>query len=183
MAVTTAGEHVPVPLCIRCYEEAFCPEGWSKLLGFHPKTPGRGPWRDTSDACFDGEFQFTILALGARTLPRMRGPILKLRRPVEAILEEAPLCGLCRILCDLDTAGRLTTGRYQNAEVDLQLFFPEKRGSDTWHSFVIQVALTLESKKAKKFTNKKLLAIVRLCSPGSTKVSDIEQGNRTMEIL
>ena len=87
IAETEDGEQVILPLCEKCVHGAFSPESWTKLFGTYPKTPGRGPWEESSDPVFDGEFQFTEYGLGAKRYPHKRGPILRLRLPVAELLE------------------------------------------------------------------------------------------------
>ena len=160
-ATLASGEQILFPLCERCHEESFSSESWKKLFGVHPKTPGRGNYRNISDACFDGEFQYTTVTLGEKDLPPRRGPILRLKIPVKGLMLSSGLCGFCRIVVDLDTNGSMAKGRYKDAQVDMQLFFPTKY-SGTWLPFVMQVTLTLESKKRKIWQNTRLLAFLHL---------------------
>lgn len=127
-----------------------------KLFGVHPKTPGAGA---TSDACFDGEFQYTRVQLGAMDLEPSRGPILRLRVPVVDLLQSSARCGFCQIVVRLDTNGTMAKGRYEEAQVDIQLFKPVKYNG-TWRRWVMQVALTLESEKSRTWQNSRLLALL-----------------------
>lgn len=160
-ATTSSGKEIVIPLCRRCIEEAFSEESWTKLYGVHPNTSVS---TETSNACFDGEFSYIVMGLGGKILPPRRGPILRLHFPVEKILQSSVLCGICKILVGLDTKGDMAKGRYKDAQVDLQLFFPSKL-EGTWLPFVMQITLTLEdSKKRRKWENKKLVGF--LTHPG-----------------
>ena len=156
MFVGTApdGEAIPVLLCLRCYQEAFGKESWTKLLGVHPETSRMD---DSSDACFDGEFSYTIQGLGGTKYPRRRGPILRLNVPVKDLLD-SKLCGFCEFLQNLDTEQHLGTDRYETAQVDLQLFYPNW-ANGTFLPFIIQVSLRLEHAKEQPRVNSAFLAV------------------------
>jgi hypothetical protein len=114
----------PMPLCTRCYTEAFSPSAWTKLQGLHPKTTGR--FGNFSDPVHDGESAYTVIWLYDRkNLPRLRHPILRLRRRVGEVLASAAACALCRVVCDLDGEGLLRSGLYVDTVVDLQLYYAE----------------------------------------------------------
>ena len=149
VVTTTSGIEIFLPLCQRCGEEAFSSESWKKLFGVHPKTPGRGHSPSISNAVFDGESQYATSHLGAQDLPPRRGPILRLRIPVEHLALSSELCGFCQIIVNLDTKHKMIKALHKDAQVDMQLFYPVKY-SGTWLPFVMQVTLTLESGKPKK---------------------------------
>ena len=134
------------------------------MFGVHPDTPGLGNYHQNGNACFDGKFQYTTVNLDQMYLPPERGPILKLRIPVKDLLLSSELCGFCQIVVKLDTNGNMAKRRYDDAQVDMQLFYPAKY-SGTWLLYVMQVTLTLESKRRKKrgvWRNTKLLAFLPL---------------------
>lgn len=148
------GQAILVLLCLRCYHEAFGKESWTKLLGEHPETRRID---DSSDACFDGEFSYAIQSLGSTRDPRSRGPILRLKVPVKDLLD-SKFCGFCKILRDLDTEQHLATDRYETAEVDLQLFYPNW-SNGTFLPFIVQVSLKLERAEEQSRVNSAFLAI------------------------
>ena len=125
-----------------------------KLYGAHPKTCISTP---ISNAYFDGKFTYRVLSgrVGGKLLPRRRGPILRLRTPVEKILQSSALCGICEIVVSLDTKGDMAKGRYKNALVDFQLLFPFKQAG-AWLPFVMQITLTLDDyETGRKWQNKR----------------------------
>lgn len=148
------GEAIPIMLCLRCYQEAFSKESWTKLLGAHPQNARSD---DSSDACFDEEFSYTIQGLGGKKHPRRRGPILRLKIPINDLLDSEP-CSLCQILKDLDTEQHLATDRYERAQADLQLFFPD-RSNGTFLPFIIQVTLRFLCAMERDWENSTLLAV------------------------
>jgi hypothetical protein len=121
----TASGKSPIPLCANCYNEAFRPESWEKLQGLTGNPRRHSP---SSDNIHEGERTFTEIPWGGERLPHRRDPVLRLRRPVKEWTDSAGSCSLCRIVCDLDSGGRLRGGVYTEAVVDLQLFYSELCG-------------------------------------------------------
>ncbi|KAL9624908.1 MAG: hypothetical protein Q9160_000955 [Pyrenula sp. 1 TL-2023] len=153
---TLDGRPIPIALCIRCAEDVFSEEGWSKLLGTHPNTPGTN---ESSDACFDGEFTYSIMALGGKTLPPRRSPISRHRIAVEDLLESVrDDCGFCHLVADLDKEDHLAAGKYEKVILDLQLFAP-KRFSDITIRSVLQASLTLEGEGMPAWKKSRLLTM------------------------
>lgn len=142
-AVNVNGTETPIPLCTKCYAEAFNPEAWTKLQGLHPNTAGRHG--DSSDPVHDGEFAYTLVYLenGVKSLPHQRDPILRLRSRVEDWTASKEFCCLCRVVCDLDDGGRLRGGEYVDAIVDLQLFYAKVQ-SGVRLPWLLSVRLELE---------------------------------------
>jgi len=145
-AVNANGIETPIPLCAKCYAEAFSPEAWTKLQGLHPNTTARhGKF---SDPVHDGEFAYTHVYLSSGdSLPHQRDPILRLRRRVEDWTESKATCCLCRVVCDLDDGdgGLLRGGKYVDAVVDLQLFYAKVQ-SGVRLPWLLSVRLELERK-------------------------------------
>lgn len=172
---TLDGRTIPIALCPRCAQDVFSEVGWSKLLGTHPKTPGT---TESSDACFDGEFIYTVMALGGKTLPARRSPILRLRITVKELLDSVrDDCGFCRLAAGLDAEDVMTFDKYEKAVLDLQLFAP-KIFSDITIRSVIRVTLTLEREGLTKWTNSRLLTM----TPEDCKLLS-QQGNRGTNLL
>lgn len=161
-AVNASGTRTPIPLCAKCYAEAFSPEAWTKLQGLHPNTTSRHG--KSSDPVHDGEFAYTHVYLNnGDSLPHQRDPILRLRRRVEDWTESAGFCCLCRVVCDLDDGGRLGGGEYVDALVDLQLFYAKVQ-SGVRLPWLLSVRLELERKsdvgEERKWQRRTLLAMV-----------------------
>lgn len=117
-----ASGNSPISLCANCYNEAFRPESWEKLQGLTGNNRRHSP---SSDNIHEGEWTFAEVSWGGERLPHRRDPVLRLRRPVKEWTDTARCCSLCRIVCDLDSGGRLRGGVYTEAVVDLQLFYSE----------------------------------------------------------
>ena len=160
----SSGERVLVPLCPRCCEEAFSLDSLEKLFDAPPKIPGGGEYPEISDGCFDGESQYEMIYFHTKNLPPDRGPILRLHVPVKDLMRSSRICGFCRIVVDLGTNFTMAKGRYEEAQVDMQLFFPAKH-SGTWLPHVMQVSLTLESDKWGTWQNSRLLAFIGEAEP------------------
>lgn len=144
-------------LCLRCVKQVFSADSWAKLLGPETDTEFVG---ESSDACYDGEHVYTEVDLGGRLKPRKRSPILRFIIPVKDLLDSArSFCGFCRIVTGLDTEKRLATGRYERAQVDLQLFEPAWVNGGVLLWFLVQVTLTLDRAKEPTWENKTLLAM------------------------
>lgn len=161
-AVNANGTKSPIPLCTKCYAEAFSPEAWTKLQGLHPNTTSRHG--KSSDPVHDGEFAYTHVYLNNdESLPHQRDPILRLRRRVEDWPKSKATCCLCRVVCDLDDRGRLCGGEYADALVDLQLFYAKVQ-SGVRLPWLLSVRLELERKGdvggERKWQRRRLLAMV-----------------------
>lgn len=151
---TLDGDKIPVALCSRCNEQFFSKESWQKLLGLHPETSAHD---HSGDACFDGEFSYTIQTLGGARHPHNRGPILRCKVSVKDLIEEAA-CGFCKIVKDLDVDQDLATGKYEHQAVDLQLFSPNWCNG-IWLPFVLQVSLVLGAAKEETKVKRTILTL------------------------
>ncbi|KAL8847616.1 MAG: hypothetical protein Q9221_007346 [Calogaya cf. arnoldii] len=113
-----------------------------------------------SDACFDGEFSYTILGLDGKNLPEGRGPILRLKIPIKDLLHslDSENCGFRYILQRLDTKEHMLTDHYETALVDLQLFL-SKRHNGTFLPFIIKVSQKIQSTGGESSAHSTFLAV------------------------
>lgn len=156
LTATTENSERPIPLCTKCYDEAFSPESWLKLQGLHPRTIRRQG--ESSDCCFQGDTQY-LWVYGKRYPPR-RDPMIRISRSIEELKKTLTTCSLCRIAYELVPIDRLQGVQYDDPVIDLQLFYSILH-SGIWHPMLLSVKLYMESNasgRRKQFSKRVLVA-------------------------